>query len=58
MNTIAMTSTTNNQRQPGTSLPTTPRGRALYTVDWFLNGTPVLRNHDNPSIKLNDGSTC
>jgi hypothetical protein len=28
------------------SLPVTPRGRALHTVDWFLNGKPVLRKHD------------
>ena len=58
MNTITMTAATNNQHQSKTSLPTTPRGRALYTVDWFLNGAPVLRNHDNPNIKLIDGSTC
>lgn len=40
------------------TVPTTPRGRALYTVDWFLNGTPVLRNHDNPIHKLKDGGGC
>ena len=28
------------------NLPVTPRGRALYTVDWFANGKPVLRHHD------------
>jgi len=40
------------------TVPTTPRGRALYTVDWFLNGRPVLRNHDNPSLKLTQGNKC
>ena len=39
-------------------VPRTPRGRALYTVDWFLNGKPVLRNHDNPGLKLTDGNNC
>ena len=40
------------------TIPTTPRGRALHTVDWFLNGKPVLRNHDNPIHKLTDGGAC
>jgi len=40
------------------TIPVTPRGRALYTVDWFLNGKPVLRNHDNPNLKLTDGNHC
>lgn len=38
--------------------PTTPRGRALYTVDWFLNGKPVLRNHDNPQLSIINGCHC
>lgn len=33
-------------------VPATPRGRALHTVDWFMNGKPVLNNHDNSNIKL------
>jgi hypothetical protein len=40
------------------TVPMTPRGRALYTVDWFLNGKPVLRNHDNPNLKLTEDSKC
>ena len=39
-------------------IPTTPRGRALYTVDWFLNGKPVLRNHDNPQLSIINGCHC
>jgi hypothetical protein len=35
-------------------LPTTPRGRALHTVDWFLNGKPKLGNHDDTGITLQD----
>ena len=27
-------------------LPTTPRGRALYTVSWFLHGTAPQITHD------------
>ena len=41
-----------------TSLPRTPRGRAIYTTDWFLNGKPVLRNHDNPRMTLRNGMPC
>jgi hypothetical protein len=45
--------------QSGTgNLPTTPRGRALYTIDWFLNGKPVLRNHDNPHLSITKGCHC
>ncbi|MDH5409306.1 MAG: hypothetical protein OEY00_11910 [Gammaproteobacteria bacterium] len=39
-------------------VPTTPRGRALFTTDWFLNGRPVLRNHDNTCLSLTDGQAC
>lgn len=39
-------------------IPVTPRGRALYTTDWFLNGRPVLRNHDNPRLTLRSGLSC
>ena len=40
------------------NVPSTPRGRALYTVDWFLNGKPVLRNHDNPQLSIFNGCHC
>jgi len=33
------------QRKTG-NLPVTARGRALYTIDSFMNGKPVLPNHD------------
>ena len=46
------------KQSPGIILPVTPRGRALYTVDWFLNGKPVLSNHDNPCMTLRNGVTC
>ncbi|MDH5179016.1 MAG: hypothetical protein OEZ39_01600 [Gammaproteobacteria bacterium] len=39
-------------------VPTTPRGRALYTLDWFLNGRPVLRRHDNPCLTVKNGLVC
>ena len=39
-------------------LPATPRGRALFTTDWFLNGKPVLRHHDNPRLNLRHGMCC
>ncbi len=45
-------------RDQQSQLPTTGRGRALYTVDWFLNGKPVLRNHDNPCLSLRHGVRC
>lgn len=37
-------------------LPTTSRGRALYSVDYFLNGKPLLRNHDNPQLSVKNVS--
>lgn len=42
----------------GNVVPTTARGRALFSVDWFLNGRPVLRNHDNPCLSLRNGLSC
>lgn len=36
-----------------TTIPKTPRGRALHTIDWFLNGKPVMRNYDDNSIQGN-----
>jgi len=36
------------------SVPSTPRGRALHTVDWFMNGKPTLNQYDDSSIKLKD----
>ena len=32
--------------------PVTRRGRALHTIDWFLNGKPVLQYHDNTLLTL------
>lgn len=39
-------------------IPQTPRGRALYTIDYFLNGRPVLDNHDHPRLTLLNGIPC
>jgi hypothetical protein len=41
-----------------TPYPNTPRGRALHTIDWFINGKPVLSNHDNPRLSLVNGQPC
>jgi len=35
-------------------LPVTSRGSALYHVDWFLNGHPSFRNHDDTRMTIND----
>lgn len=35
-------------------LPVTSRGRALYHVDWFLNGHPTFRNHDDTRMSIDD----
>ncbi|MDX5151238.1 MAG: hypothetical protein R3188_02075 [Acidiferrobacterales bacterium] len=53
MNTIVMNNVIEADG-PYCPVPTTPRGRALHTVDWFLNGKPTLNNHDEPSIKVQD----
>lgn len=36
----------------GISLPLTARGRALYTTDYFLNGTPIYQSHDNTQLTV------
>jgi hypothetical protein len=35
-------------------LPVSSRGSALYLVDWFLNGHPSLRNHDDRRMTITD----
>ncbi len=35
-----------------TSLPDTPRGRALFTIDYFLNGRPQASDHDSKLCSL------
>ena len=57
MKTIALENPTKNPSRK-TDAPTTPRGRALYTTDWFLNGKPILNNHDNPRVTLRNGLPC
>ena len=49
---------TDTTHQKSRNMPSTPRGRALYTIDWFLNGKPVLRNHDNPQLSIANGRHC
>lgn len=34
------------------NLPVTARGRALYTIDCFMNGKTVLPKHDGLSVTL------
>lgn len=57
MNTNTIAATYSAEQKPQ-HVPTTPRGRAMYTVDWFLNGKPVLRNHDNPQLSITGGCHC
>jgi len=33
-------------------IPSTPRGRALYTTDWYLNGKPGFHQHDNQHLSI------
>ena len=54
MKTITLETPIKNQEQKS-NMPVTARGRALYTTDWFLNGKPVLSNHDNPRMTLRNG---
>jgi len=37
-----------------TAVPVTARGRALHTIDWFLNGMPVIADHDNFQSGIRD----
>ena len=34
--------------------PATARGRALYTVSWFLNGVATQQNYDNPRLSIEE----
>lgn len=58
MNTTTLKTAIRFKAQKEKMVPKTGRGRALYTVDWFTNGTPVLRNHDHSRITLTSGFTC
>ena len=57
MNTLILKSQTKHKNTTG-EIPVTSRGRALYTIDWFINGKPVLTNHDNPRMTLHNGLPC
>lgn len=39
-------------------MPVTSRGRALHTIDRFLNGKPTSQNHDNTQLTLERGCGC
>jgi len=45
-------------KKASTNVPSTGRGRALFTTDWFLNGQPALNKHDNPCLTLKNGMVC
>lgn len=47
-----------NKQTRESTIPVTGRGRALHTIDCFLNGKPVLSNHDNPRMTLLNGLPC
>lgn len=51
MKTIALDIRAQSRKQHS-AVPVTPRGRALHTIDWFLNGKPVLSQHDNPHLTV------
>lgn len=36
------------------NVPVTPRGRAIHTVDWFMNGERTRSNYDDTRIKMQD----
>lgn len=39
-------------------MPVTRRGRALHTIDRFLNGKPISQYHDNTQLTLERGCGC
>ena len=49
--TITMPSINSKQ---AVQMPATSRGRALYHVEWFLNGHPSKRNYDNTQLTIKD----
>ena len=40
--------------RPYCPVPATGRGRAMHSVDWFMNGKPGRRNYDNANIAVAD----
>jgi hypothetical protein len=55
MNTIAINQQ-NVMHANENDIPATGRGRALYTVDWFLNGYVSRAQHDSFQVTLEDCS--
>ena len=49
MTTLALTIQLHKQRSHSTVCKTA-RGRALHTVDWFLNGERHLNDYDKPAL--------
>jgi hypothetical protein len=33
-------------------IPVTPRGRAMQTVDWYVNGKPSRNDYDDAAIEV------
>lgn len=53
MNTIVIKNLIDTTRKHF-NVPVTPRGRALHTLDWFMNGKPTLSNHDDARTQVQD----
>ena len=51
MNTLAL-QIHNAKQKHQHNLPVTPRGRALHTVAWFLNGNKTQNNFDHPNLSV------
>lgn len=58
MQTLTLNTSINRTNKDKPPIPVTGHGRALYTIDWFINGKPVLSNHDNPRMTLRYGLPC
>ena len=58
MQTLTLQTISHRGNKGNSTIPLTARGRALYTVDWFINGKPILANHDNPRMTLRNGTPC
>lgn len=57
MNTLLLINTSARQ-QAGKNIPSTARGRALHTVEWFLYGSPRSIDYDSETMPTKGVFSC
>lgn len=57
MNTFTLTQHGTHQAR-NNNVPVTPKGRAIYTTDWYLYGAPRSINYDSANMPLKGDRPC